>query len=210
MATKPKRIQRKRSKGWKMPANTVYVGRPGPWGNPFVVGVQGSQAKCVELFRMLLSGHIALGYGIVEEQEKYYEYAKKHIHELRGKNLACWCREGAPCHGDVLLAAANQLKPLFIPLRAVHYDAFASGDKREELRPYGPRWNEKTCHVGREVILSRGYGKQHRLRGVIWRFFKQHGSLFGSNYKADIQSCYGTLDMDIACIGIKYLKAEVA
>jgi hypothetical protein len=31
----PERIQRQRTKGWKMPPNTVYVGRPGPWGNPF-------------------------------------------------------------------------------------------------------------------------------------------------------------------------------
>jgi len=32
---KPKRIQRKRTKGWRMPPNTVYVGRPTKWGNPF-------------------------------------------------------------------------------------------------------------------------------------------------------------------------------
>ena len=32
-----KRIQRKRVKGWKMPENTVYVGRPTKWGNPFRV-----------------------------------------------------------------------------------------------------------------------------------------------------------------------------
>ena len=31
----PKRIQRKRTKDWKMPKNAVYVGRPGKWGNPF-------------------------------------------------------------------------------------------------------------------------------------------------------------------------------
>lgn len=26
---------------------------------------------------------------------------------LRGKNLACWCPEGQPCHADVLLEVAN-------------------------------------------------------------------------------------------------------
>ena len=31
----PKRIQRKRMKGWKMPVGVVYVGRPGKFGNPF-------------------------------------------------------------------------------------------------------------------------------------------------------------------------------
>jgi hypothetical protein len=28
--------------------------------------------------------------------------------ELRGKNLACWCEPGAPCHADVLMKVANQ------------------------------------------------------------------------------------------------------
>ena len=34
---KPIRIQRKRTKGWRMPANTVYVGRPSKFGNPFTL-----------------------------------------------------------------------------------------------------------------------------------------------------------------------------
>jgi len=38
--SKPKRIQRSRAKGWKMPANAIYVGRPTVWGNPYVVGSQ--------------------------------------------------------------------------------------------------------------------------------------------------------------------------
>ena len=37
-----------------------------------------------------------------------------------------------------------------------YYDQFATGEKRDELRLYGPRWNERTCPVGRPVILSRG------------------------------------------------------
>jgi len=27
---------------------------------------------------------------------------------LKGKNLACWCKPGEPCHADVLLEIANQ------------------------------------------------------------------------------------------------------
>lgn len=30
-----KRIQRRRTKGWRMPEGAVYVGRPTRWGNPF-------------------------------------------------------------------------------------------------------------------------------------------------------------------------------
>lgn len=32
MAERPMRIQHKRTKGWKMPPNTVDCTRPGPWG----------------------------------------------------------------------------------------------------------------------------------------------------------------------------------
>lgn len=66
-------------------------------------------------------------------------------------------------------------KPLFIPLKAKYFDAFASGDKDTEWRNYGPRWNEATCREGRRVILSRGYGKQSRLAGVVVGFEKREG-----------------------------------
>ena len=32
---KPKRIQRRRTKGWRMPEGAIYVGRPTKWGNPY-------------------------------------------------------------------------------------------------------------------------------------------------------------------------------
>ena len=35
---KPQRIQRRRTKGWRMPENAVYVGRGTMWGNPYKVG----------------------------------------------------------------------------------------------------------------------------------------------------------------------------
>ena len=100
----------------------------------------------------------------------------------------------------------SNMKPLFIPLKTKHYEAFAGGNKTEELRLYGPRWNENTCKVGRQATLSKGYGKQSRLTGKIWRFKKQHGSLFGSTYQAAIKEIYGTLDVEIACISINELR----
>lgn len=62
------------------------------------------------------------------------------------------------------------MKPLFIPLKGEYFDQFAKGEKVTEYRPYGLRWNERTCSVGREVVLSRGYGKAHRLRGTVAAF----------------------------------------
>ncbi len=94
------------------------------------------------------------------------------------------------------------MKPLFIPLNTEYFDAFADGSKREELRRYGPRWNENTCTVGRDVVLSKGYGKKHRMTGRIWKFKRQHGSTFGSTYRAAILDVFGTLDIEIACIAI--------
>jgi Domain of unknown function (DUF4326) len=36
--TTPKRIQQRRTKGWRKPDGAISVGRPHKWGNPFEVG----------------------------------------------------------------------------------------------------------------------------------------------------------------------------
>ena len=64
------------------------------------------------------------------------------------------------------------MKPLFIPLKSEHYEAFANGTKTTELRIYGPHWNLITCPIGRPVTLSKGYGKSHRLHGHIYNRFR--------------------------------------
>ncbi len=102
-------------------------------------------------------------------------------------------------------ARVVQMKPLFVPLKTEHYEAFADGSKRDELRRYGPRWNEHTCVVGRGVVLSKGYGKRHRMAGRIWRFKRQRGSLFGSTYRAQILDVFGTLDIEIAYVAIELM-----
>jgi hypothetical protein len=53
------------------------------------------------------------------------------------------------------------------------------------------------------VILSKGYGKQGRMTGRIWKFKRQHGSTFGSTYQAAILDVFGTLDIEIACVAIE-------
>ena len=92
---KPQRIQRKRTKGWKMPENTVYVGRPSKWGNPYGIGGRAflTNEQCVVLYRKYLDSWVD------------FDEIKE---ELGGKNLACWCKPGSPCHADVLLEIANQ------------------------------------------------------------------------------------------------------
>lgn len=106
---KPMRVQRKRSKGWVMPENAVSVCRPGIFGNPFTVApnfkpgakVGGGQnyiavptiEDAIECYRIFLSDTPDL-------QEKVKR-------ELKGKNLACWCKLSEKCHADVLLEVAN-------------------------------------------------------------------------------------------------------
>ena len=87
----PERIQLKRKKGWRLPANTVVVSRPSRWGNPFRVG-EYSAEKAVALYRASLAG----------------ETLKRAQAQLRGKSLACWCKPGRPCHADVLIELANK------------------------------------------------------------------------------------------------------
>lgn len=107
----PIRIQLKRTKGWRMPANTVSVARPGKFGNIFSVAPKlkiGTPISCgryvavptvedaVECYRLWLTENLD-GRALAEDAKR----------ELRGKNLACWCKEGDLCHADVLLRAAN-------------------------------------------------------------------------------------------------------
>lgn len=81
-----------------MPANTVYVGRPSRWGNYSGDGSHAGYA--VAAFRHDLErGFAGLDRSLSATDAK---------NELRGKNLACWCKAGDPCHADVLLELANK------------------------------------------------------------------------------------------------------
>lgn len=79
----------------------VYVGRPGPWGNPFshndseraqfkVATREEAIAKFEEWFRA---------------QPELVQRAKT---LLKGKVLGCWCHPKA-CHADVLARIANEI-----------------------------------------------------------------------------------------------------
>lgn len=91
----PERIQLSRRRGWRMPANTVNVARPSKWGNPFKIGPDRNAAEAVAQYRSMIEG-------FADEPN-----VALNIEDLRGKNLACWCKLGEPCHADVLLEIAN-------------------------------------------------------------------------------------------------------
>ncbi len=120
----PVRVQRKRTKGWRMPENTVSVTRPGNWGNPFKVGHRykwgGLKNSGIDLLMTYMEAYvpddrfttIQTAQEAIEWYEKYLlkrpELIEKAKKELVGKNLACFCKIGEPCHGDILLKIANQ------------------------------------------------------------------------------------------------------
>jgi len=115
----PRRIQRRRTKGGKMPPGAVYVGRPTMWGNPWewrmVLDLMpdelgdatpaDARGWVVDTYRDWLG----------PDGEDMPPPARadirsdilRRIGELRGRDLVCWCRLDQPCHADVLLELAN-------------------------------------------------------------------------------------------------------
>lgn len=74
-----------------IPQGAVYIGRPSKWGNPFVMSEYGSREAVVRAYRQYLWNNKTL---------------MAQLHELRGKDLVCYCAPRS-CHGDVLLAAVE-------------------------------------------------------------------------------------------------------
>lgn len=101
----PERVQLQRTKGWRMPPNTVKVDRTTIWGNPFVIGKPGGAYAAKVADRR----HAYLLYKSVAPNNPELVEAARTM--LRGKNLACWCPKENPyedvCHAAVLLEIAN-------------------------------------------------------------------------------------------------------
>lgn len=104
----------------------VNITRPGKWGNPHVAlrcwfhqGIAGrppfDAVTAADADREGAAIAVALFRHDWEMVMKAPSYgrARESLAELRGKNLACWCKPGASCHADVLLELANPgWKPL--------------------------------------------------------------------------------------------------
>lgn len=136
----PTRIQRKRTKGWRMPANTIYVGRGSPWGNPFRIGQIGRveyeqmsddelrafdfsvrtvningtdmQVRPMPPNRIIRFERPLTAEDVTLLYHKYIRDRAIDLTPLRGKNLACWCALDKPCHADLLLRLAITPAPL--------------------------------------------------------------------------------------------------
>lgn len=69
----------------------VYCGRPSKWGNPFIIGRDGTREEVIQKHR---------------EWFLTQDELMNSLHELKGKVLGCWCAP-APCHCDFLAELAN-------------------------------------------------------------------------------------------------------
>ncbi|SHU68534.1 Uncharacterised protein [Mycobacteroides abscessus subsp. abscessus] len=110
----PERIQRKRTKGWKMPEGAIYVGRPTFWGNPFRPDLRDGQwmvidENGVDYPILQNSKRAALSKAVSLYHRELTQWSEKHgrLTELRGHDLVCWCTPDSPRHADVLLKLAN-------------------------------------------------------------------------------------------------------
>ncbi len=85
------KVWNKRDKN--VPKDAIYVGRPSEWGNPYMIGKDGTREDVVRKYR-----------------ERIENYGPNSFHAIRkqlaGKDLVCWCAPN-PCHADVLLEIAN-------------------------------------------------------------------------------------------------------
>lgn len=109
---KPRRIQRKRTKGFKLaeatdnPNGVVYVGRPTKWGNPYKAG---ESTDFVTAQPMTLADSIFWFRSEFDPKWSANAHTNlKNLVELKGKDLACFCPLDQPCHADVLLELANK------------------------------------------------------------------------------------------------------
>lgn len=120
LAVCPVRVQRKCTKGYKMPPNTKSVTCLGKFDNPYKIGMHN-----VWDIKDLKTGKSLKDYLIEKNGEnKYHDvedvllaYRQKISasqamqrlikHYLKGKNLACFCPLDKPCPVDILLEVAN-------------------------------------------------------------------------------------------------------
>lgn len=115
----PRRIQRQRVKGWRMPSGAICVDRRTVFGNPFPVDCYGREGA-VDRFRRWATG-CGMSTREMSESSRRDRWSSPEsvslvtvrawmltdLPKLRGMDLVCWCSLDGPCHADVLIELAN-------------------------------------------------------------------------------------------------------
>lgn len=127
MTTRVIHIKDAPPKPW--PAEYVYVGRPGPWGNPYRLTGEGTRQRCIWLFENMLA-----------KDRKWVDNIRA---TLKDKILVCYC-EPLPCHGHILAKVADGGEP------DLHIFVFGSnlagkhgaGSAREAVQFWGAKYGQ--------------------------------------------------------------------
>lgn len=130
------------------PADAVYIGRPSKWGNPFVIGRDGNREQVIAKFEEWILGQPQL---------------LAQLHEIKGKDLVCFCAPEA-CHGDVLARLANDNKEEIT--MSTYHIAF-TGHRPNKIGGYDTN-NPKRIAVKKAIedALTRAvnkYGNSHKI-----------------------------------------------
>ena len=81
------------------PPDAIYIGRGSKWGNPFIIDKHGSRNEVIAKYKEYILGKPEL---------------LAQLHEIKGKDLICYCAPQA-CHGDILVHMANNPKEETMP-----------------------------------------------------------------------------------------------
>lgn len=116
----PKRIQIRRDRPWQTYPKAVIVDRRTKLGNPFRVGelvqitageelamIPMTAQMAVACFDDLMSQRLHRDPADMPEDAAYVQGWYDLLDEIRGRDVACWCKLSEPCHGDVWLRLAN-------------------------------------------------------------------------------------------------------
>ena len=71
----------------------IFIGRPGIWGNPFRIGLDGDREQVIQRYKEWIVKQPTL---------------IRLLYTLKGKRLGCYCAP-LPCHGDILIELMEEL-----------------------------------------------------------------------------------------------------
>ncbi len=91
MTSQPRTPRVLNKKTDRIPPGAVYCGRPSPWGNPFVIGRDGTRTEVIAKYEIWIMRQ---------------PHLLARLDRLKGRDLICWCAPCA-CHCDILLRLAN-------------------------------------------------------------------------------------------------------
>jgi hypothetical protein len=131
----------------------VYIGRPSKWGNPFVIGRDGTRTDVIWKYETRLLNRPDM---------------LADLQELEGKTLGCWCHP-LPCHGDVLARLCNKMK-----LPDIAISSYLGSSKRIRRRRLEMHLQQRVylaeCFPRLDIVsLCSGYPEKYRTAMEPWK-----------------------------------------